>query len=87
MLCHELGNVGIGSHKESDIAHVSVKEHLIDVACGDCLLVDDSTNVEAFCHIHIVEVFHESNSLAHTHSLGCKTSQDIGFCIAVPAWV
>src|SRR5574344_1205606 len=47
------------------------------MTCSDGFLVDNRTDVESLCHTHIVEVFHECDSLPHSQPLGCETGKDI----------
>ena len=77
-LCH----VGVGVHQEPHVHDVGVEHHLVDVAGGDDLLVDDGADVQTLCHAHIVDVLHRRHGLAHTHALGCETSQDVGLGVA-----
>lgn len=78
----EFGNVGVGCHEETHIVNVGIEHHLIDMAGGYRLLVDDSTDVQTFSHTYIVDVLDHCHCLAHTHSLGCKTSQNVGLGIS-----
>ena len=78
----ELRHVGVGIHEKAHVHHVGVEHHLIDVAGGNHLLVDDGSDVEALSHAHVVDVLYGSHGLSHSHALGCEACQDIGLCVS-----
>ena len=46
------------------------------------LFVDDCTDVETLCHCCVIKVLYHCNGLAHTHTLGCETSEDVSLGIS-----
>ncbi len=69
--------------EESYVHHVGIKhQSLIDVAGSNHFLVDDGTDIQTFCHAHVIHVFDGSYGLAHTHSLGGEAGEDIGLRIS-----
>ena len=48
---------------------------------GNGLLVDDSSDVEAFGHTDIVEILYQCHCLTYTELLSSQTSQDVRLCI------
>ena len=78
---NELCDIGIGCHEEAHVVNVGIEHHLIDVAGGYRLLVDDGADVQTLSHTYVVDVLDHCHRLAHSHSLGCKTSEDISLSI------
>ena len=48
----------------------------------NCHLVNNGTDVQFLCHLHIVKIFHHCHCLSHTQTFSCETSQNVGFSIA-----
>ena len=61
---------------------VGVEHHLVDVAGGQRLFVDNRTEVEALGHRHIVEIFHHRHRFPHAQPLRRQTGQDVRLGIA-----
>ena len=74
--------IGIGKGEAFHIGYVGIEHHLIDVAGGNHLLVDDGTDVQTFCHADIVNVFYFCHGLDDSQSFGGQASQDVRFRIA-----
>lgn len=62
---YKLSHIGVSAHQESHVHHVGIEHHLVDVAGGNHLLVDNGTDIQTLCHAHVVYVFYGSHRLAH----------------------
>ena len=82
LLCRKLRHVGIGGHEEPHVLHIHVEHHLVNITGSQGFLIDDGSNIEAFGHLHIVEVLHHGYRLANPQSFGGQASEDIRLGIA-----
>ena len=78
---HKFCHIGIGNGQRLHGGDVGLEHHLINVAGGKGLLIDDGADVEAFGHRDIIGVFHHRHGFAHAEALGGQASENVGLGI------
>ena len=64
----------VGKCKAFYITDICVQHHLIDMAGGNHLFIDDCTDIPALCHTDIVDILYLCYCFVNTHTFGCQAS-------------
>ena len=78
----KLRYIGIGKGEAFYVAHIGIQHHLVDMAGGNHLLVDDRADVEAFSHAYIVDIFYFGYGFSYTHAFCCQTGKNVCFRVS-----
>ena len=82
VFCHlDFCHIGIGNGQRLERRYICLEHHLINMTRGKSFLVDNRTNIKAFCHTDVIGIFHHRNGLSYSHTLGSKAGKDVGFRI------
>ena len=71
--------IGIGECQALDIGDISIEHHLVNMAGGNLLFVDDCANIQFFGHVDVVNVLNLCDGLGYAETFGSQTGQNVGF--------